>query len=66
MEELLQRILKNLDSIKIAMQKVKDALKNWQKILADYGPMYQVFEWKDDVIHIQDNLFLFLLRWSSI
>ena len=66
MEELLQRILKNLDSIKIAMQKVKDALKNWQKMLADYGPMYQVFEWKDDVIHIQDNLFLFYLRWSSI
>ena len=66
MEELLQRILKNLDSNKIAMQKVKDALKNWQKMLADYGPMYQVFEWKDDVIHIQDNLFLFYLRWSSI
>ena len=66
MEELLNRVQDNVVDIKITTRKIKDTLKNWQKILDEQSALYQVFEWKDDTIHILDNLFLFYLRWTDI
>lgn len=63
-EELMERIKKNTNSNMVKQQKVKDALKNWQKILELQGSLYQVLEWKDDVIYILDNMFLFYIRWE--
>lgn len=63
-EELMKRIQSNIANAKIAKERVKDALKKWQDILEHLGPLYQVIEWKDDIVHIQDNLFLFYIRWS--
>lgn len=64
-EELMKRIQSNIVKPKIAKERVKDALKKWQDILDHSGPLYQVIEWKDDIVHIQDNLFLFYIRWLS-
>lgn len=61
-KELLKK--KNIGDNTIKQQKVKDALKNWQKILETQGSLYQVLEWKDDVIYILDNMFLFYIRWG--
>lgn len=63
-EELMERIKKNITENTIKQQKVKDSLKNWQKILETQGRLYQVLEWKDDVIYILDNMFLFYIRWG--
>lgn len=48
----------------VKQQKVKDSLKNWQKMLESQGSLYQVLEWKDDRIYILDNIFLFYIRWG--
>lgn len=64
MEELMERIRKNTPGQVIKQQKVRDSLKNWQKVLESQGALYQVLEWKDDTIHILDNMFLFYLRWE--
>ena len=64
MEELMERIRNNIGAQVIKPQKVRDSLKNWQKILETQGILYQVLEWKDESIHILDNLFLFYLRWE--
>ena len=70
MEELMERIKNNLkENINskenmVKQQKVKDSLKNWQKMLEQLGSLYQVLEWKDDVIYILDNMFLFYIRWG--
>ena len=48
---------------KITAKKIRDTLKNLQKIMDEQIPLYQVFEWKDDMIHILDSLFLFYIRW---
>lgn len=64
MESLMERIRKNTNDNIIKQQKVKDSLKNWQKMLETLGSLYQVFEWKDDVIYILDNMFLFYIRWG--
>lgn len=48
----------------VKQQKVKDSLKNWQKMLESQGSLYQVLEWKDDRIYIFDNIFLFYIRWG--
>lgn len=53
-----------MDQNIIKQQKVKDSLKSWQKLLDSQGSLYQVLEWKDDVIYILDNMFLFYLRWG--
>lgn len=66
LEGLMKRIQSNVPDQKITTQKIREALRNWQKILEDQGPLYHVFEWKDDTIHILDNLFLFFIRWSGI
>ena len=63
-EELMERIKKNTDDHMIKQQKVKDSLKNWQKVLEQQGSLYQVLEWKDDRIYILDNMFLFYIRWG--
>lgn len=64
MEELMGRVRNNTLTYTIKQQKVRDSLKNWQKILEGQGMLYQVLEWKDDTIHILDNMFLFYLRWE--
>ncbi len=64
MEELMERIKKNTNDNMIKQKKVKDSLKNWQKMLEQQGSLYQVLEWKDDVIYILDNMFLFYIRWG--
>ena len=64
MDELMERIKKNVKDNAIKPQKVKDSLKNWQKILESQGSLYQVLEWKDDVIYMLDNMFLFYIRWG--
>ena len=64
LEEVMKRIQNNVVDGRIAKERVKDALKKWQDILDHSGPLYQVFEWKDDILHIQDNLFLFYIRWT--
>ena len=65
LEELIDRIHENVLGEKIAKSKIKQAFANWMKILETQGSLYQVFEWKDDTIHILDNLFLFYLRWRK-
>lgn len=47
MEELLKRVQDNVTDVKITTRKIKDALKNWQKILDEQSALYQVFEWKE-------------------
>lgn len=63
-DELMERIKKNTSENAVKTQKVKDSLKNWQKMLETMGNLYQVLEWKDDTIYILDNMFLFYLRWA--
>lgn len=65
LDELINRIQKNVVGIKITTKKIRDALKNWKKTLEDSGNLYQVFDWKDDTVHVLDNLFLFYIRWMS-
>lgn len=64
LEELMERIRENVTDSTIKPQKIKDTLKSWQKILETQGSLYQVLDWKDDVIYILDNMFLFYLRWN--
>lgn len=64
LEELMKRIQDNTVNVKIARERVKNALKKWQDILDHSDPLYQVVEWKDDIMHIQDSPFLFYIRWS--
>jgi hypothetical protein len=45
-------------------QKIKDSLKSLQCIVNEKESIYQVFEWKDNILHILDPLFLFYLRWG--
>ncbi len=63
-EELMERMKRNTGGSMIKPKKVKDSLKNWQKMLEQQGSLYQVLEWKDDVIYILDNMFLFYIRWG--
>ena len=66
LKELTDRTLNNIKNTRITTIKIKDTLKKWQDILDHLGPLYQVIEWKDDIVHIQDNLFLFYIRWTLI
>lgn len=63
-EELMERIKKSAPENMITTKKVRDSLKNWQKLLETLGSLYQVLEWKDDTIHVLDNMFLFYIRWK--
>ncbi len=63
-DELMDRIRNNMTESVIKQQKVKDALKSWQKLLETQGSLYQVLDWKDDTIYILDNMFLFYIRWG--
>lgn len=63
-EELMERIESSVLGNRISTKKVRDSLKNWQKLLDTMGSLYQVLEWKDDIIHILDNMFLFYIRWK--
>ena len=62
--ELMERVKNNLNDPIIKQKKVKDSLKNWQKMLEQQGSLYQVLEWKDDAIYILDHMFLFYIRWG--
>lgn len=62
-EHISKRVQKNVKNQKITAKKIRDTLKNLQKIMDEQIPLYQVFEWKDDMIHILDSLFLFYIRW---
>lgn len=66
LKELTDRVLNNIKNAKITTIKIKDTLNKWQDILNHLGPLYQVVVWKDDIVHIQDNLFLFYIRWTLI
>ena len=63
-EELMERIKNSAPENMITTKKVRDSLKNWQKLLETLGGLYQVLEWKDDTIHVLDNMFLFYIRWK--
>lgn len=63
-EELMERIKNSAPENVITTKKVRDSLKNWQKLLDTLGSLYQVLEWKDDTIHVLDNMFLFYIRWK--
>ena len=60
----MERIKNTANDNMIKQKKVKDSLKNWQRMLEQQGSLYQVLEWKDDVIYILDNMFLFYIRWG--
>ncbi len=45
--------------------KIKDSLKQLQGIIDEKETIYQVFEWKDNILYILDPLFLFYLRWGT-
>ena len=64
LDELMERVKENMAEGVIKQQKIKDALKNWQKVLETQGSLYQVLDWKDDTIYVLDNMFLFYLRWN--
>lgn len=63
-EEIMERIKNSAPENMITTKKVRDSLKNWQKLLETLGSLYQVLEWKDDTIHVLDNMFLFYIRWK--
>lgn len=63
-EEVMERIKSNTVQNTVKLQKVRDSLKNWRKILEGQGSLYQVLEWKDDTIYVRDNMFLFYIRWD--
>lgn len=63
-EELMERIKNSAPENVITTQKVRDSLKNWQKLLDTLGNLYQVLEWKDDTIHVLDNMFMFYIKWG--
>lgn len=63
-EELRQRIDSVVAQGRVERSRVLDALRQMQTIIHENGPLYQVFEWKDGIIHILDPYFLFYLRWS--
>lgn len=64
LEELMERIRNNVSGNMVKMQKVKDSLKSWKKILEQQGSLYHVFDWKDDTLYVLDNMFLFYIRWG--
>ncbi|WP_010235146.1 hypothetical protein [Clostridium arbusti] len=67
----LDEIKKRIDDLiissidKLDKRKIKDALIQLQSIVNEKEAIYQVFEWKDNILYILDPLFLFYLRWGS-
>lgn len=59
----IDNLIKNLQD-KPDKQKIKEALNQLQSIISSREPIYQVFEWKDNMLYILDPLFLFYLRWG--
>lgn len=54
--ELIEHIQNNVPNVNIITQKLRDSLKNWQKLIEKQEALYQVFAWKDNKLHIFDNL----------
>lgn len=46
-------------------QTIRESLHKLQAILNEKENIYKVFEWKDNILHILDPLFLFYLRWGT-
>jgi hypothetical protein len=46
-------------------QTIRESLNKLQTILNEKENIYKAFEWKDNMIHILDPLFLFYLRWRK-
>lgn len=46
-------------------QQIRDSLNKLQVIIDEKENIYKVFEWKDNIVHILDPLFLFYLRWGT-
>lgn len=46
-------------------QQIRDSLNKLQAIINGKENIYKVFEWKDNIVHILDPLFLFYLRWGK-
>ncbi|MBJ6360922.1 ATP-binding protein [Paenibacillus sp. GCM10012307] len=44
--------------------KIKSAIEQTQTIIDTSGSIYQVFEWKDEMLYVLEPLFLFYLRWG--
>lgn len=64
LDELLRRMRGQMGNDKMTSKKIKDTIKNMQKVIAEQkSELYKVFEWKNDTIYILDSLFLFYLRW---
>ena len=63
-EELMERIKNSAPENMITTKKVRDSLNKRQKLLETLGSHYQDLEWKDDTIHVLDNMFLFYIRWK--
>ncbi len=66
LDELINRIdrLTKASKEKLDKKKVKDSLNQLQSIIKEKEAIYQVFEWKDNMLYILDPLFLFYLRWG--
>lgn len=64
--ELKIRIDRLLDSVssKPDRRRINDAFVQIQNIIASSPSIYQVLEWKEDVLYILEPLFLFYLRWG--
>lgn len=63
-DELMNRIRSCFRETTPSTQSVRNSLMNLQKIIKDQELIYKVLEWKDDRLFVQDNLFLFYLRWA--
>jgi len=49
---------------KLDKKKIKDSLSQLQSIINEKEPIYQVIEWKDNMLYVLNPLFLFYLRWG--
>ena len=49
---------------KVDKKRIKDGLNQLQNIINEKETIFQVFEWKENMLYILDPLFLFYLRWG--
>lgn len=67
LDELKRRIddLIICDIKKPDKKTIRESLNKIQNIITEKDGIYKVLEWKDNVVHILDPLFLFYLRWGT-
>ncbi|SHH83152.1 TniB family NTP-binding protein [Clostridium grantii] len=49
---------------KVDKKRIKDGLNQLQSIINEKETIFQVFEWKENMLYILEPLFLFYLRWG--